>query len=370
MAIVSTGSFTVVDMYDAPALNAWIGASQTTTQTYNNTLASYSPNYASTPQVLTLNLIRAGGSTSLVGTAVTGVKWYKSVGNVVTEITSVTTTDAEYMSGTSRSILNTKANVPTTSNNIKWSVEGIWTDPDTELPVSFRADINLNLVQLAKAALVANTYTPSGVFFRNNLPANLKINCDLYKDGQLSSGSKKFKWFAADTSVSVSQDADGGVGWREIITTTGAVPEVVNIGFDVATTVQGILTITPAAVLNNQTYKVVVIDNEGGLAGTKSTGFATIHDMDDPIMTIVESTGGNILKNGVGSTTLTARVFRNGDEIDGGGTIYTYKWTKWENNVMSPNFGGTGIPFQTGKTLRVESTDVNTKATFRVEVEG
>ena len=37
MAIISTGQITIIDLYDAPALNAWISASENTTQTYNNT---------------------------------------------------------------------------------------------------------------------------------------------------------------------------------------------------------------------------------------------------------------------------------------------------------------------------------------------
>ena len=368
MAVISSGQITIIDMYDAPVLNAWISASQTTSQTYNNTTNGYTPDYAKSAQVLTLNLTKAGSAASILGAA-KSVKWTKRVGTVSTEITSTTNTDTEYKSGTAQSILTTKVNVPTENNAIIWSVEGIWTDPATGLEVPFSASINLTLVQLAKASVVASLSAPNGDFFRNNTPASLKVTCDIYKDGSLSAGSRKYKWFASDTSIKTSQDSDAGVGWKKITATTGTSGIVSSSGFDVPVTTQGVLTVYPDAVVNAQTFMVVATDNAGGTSGTKMKQYITLKDMDDPIMVIVESTGGNILKNGAGSTTLKARLLQNGEEIDDGGTIYTYSWTKWEKGVMNPNFGGTGIAFKTGKKLSVGSTDVNSTATFIVEVE-
>ncbi|MGX6979045.1 hypothetical protein ACWN8V_07280 [Vagococcus elongatus] len=367
--VISTGQITIVDLYDAPALNAWISSSQTTRQTYNNTTLTYSPNYATTPQKLTLNLTRAGGTGSLLGEDVSGVKWTKIVGDKSTEITSTTEEDIEFKGSTNNSVLTTKTNVPTANNAIIWKVEGIWTDPNTSLPISFQATIDLTLVQLAKASIIPNVYAPNGDFFRNNTPSSLKVNCDLYKDGSISSGNKKFKWFAADSKVVISQDADAGVGWRKITAITGTSGETVNTGFDVSTTSQGVLTVFPDAVINSQTYLVVLTDSAGGTSGQKVKQYITLKDMDDPIMTTVESTNGNILKNGSGSTILTARLFQNGEEIDSDGKKYTYKWTKWEDGKMIPTFGGAGTAHKLGKSLTVGNADVNSKANFKVEVE-
>lgn len=368
--VVSTGQITIIDLYDAPSLNAWISSSQTTRQTYNNTAATYSPNYPSTPQKLTLNLTKAGSTVSLISAAVKGVKWFKNVGTTKTEITSTTSTDSEFKSGTSNESLTTKINIPTANNAIVWTVEGIWTDPATNLDVAFSATVDLTLVQLAKASIIPNVYAPNGDFFKNNTPASLKVNADLYKEGNISADSKKFKWFAADSSVTTSQDADAGIGWRKITATSGTTGETVNVAFDTATTLQGVLTVYPNAVTNSQTFLVVITDSAGGTSGQKVKQYMTLRDMDDPIMTVVDSTNGNIIKNGAGSTVLTARLFRNGEEIDSVGTLYTYKWTKWENGAMVPNFGGTGVATKLGKNLTVGSADINSKANFKVEVEG
>ena len=375
MAIISSGQITIIDLYDAPSLNAWISASQPTTQTYNNTTEVYNPNYTNSPQVLTFNLTKAGSATSLLDSDTTGkvsaIKWTKRVGTTTTEISSTTNTHNEYKSGTKHQKLTTKSNTDKDKATAIWVAEGTWTDPDTNLPVSFSASIDLNVIQLAKASVIANMYAPDGDFFRNNTPASLKINADLYKDGALSTGSRKYKWFASDSSLETSEDSDAGSGWRKITAKSRLNREgaVVNFGFDEETTSQGVLTVYPDAVTNSQTFLVVITDNAGGTAGTKVKQYLTLKDLDDPIMVVIDSSDGNILKNGAGSTRLTARLWRNGEEIDTGGTGYTYKWYRWENNKRVDNFGGTGIHFQTGKELDVGSKMVNVKTTFKVEVE-
>lgn len=65
---------------------------------------------------------------------------------------------------------------------------------------------------------------------------------------------------------------------------------------------------------------------------------------------VVESTAGNTFKNSSGSTSLKARLYRKGEELDTAGTGYTYKWSKRDKNgVLDANFGGTGNQYKTGK---------------------
>jgi hypothetical protein len=81
---------------------------------------------------------------------------------------------------------------------------------------------------------------------------------------------------------------------------------------------------------------------------------------------VITSTGGDVFKNGSGSTVLTAVVYQAGAEIDADGKG-TYTWTKYnKNGAIDTNWGTTGT--KTGKTLSVSSSDVATKATFMVVV--
>lgn len=81
----------------------------------------------------------------------------------------------------------------------------------------------------------------------------------------------------------------------------------------------------------------------------------------------IESTGGFFFKNGTGSTTLKARLFRGGIEVDPIGSDYDYTWKMYDkdgNQVTSFGTGGT----KTGKTISVTATEVNVKSSFIVEV--
>lgn len=367
MAILARGSATVVDLHDAPVLQAVIGASKVVTQTYNNTTQKWNPDYIAAAQVLTLFVNKAGSTGNLIDTHTSqfsNIKWYKLVANTKTPVT--TTTGADAVSGKANSVMTTKTNVPFENNAIRWIVEGQWTDPVSSLLVPFSASIDLTLVQLAKAALIPNVYAPDGDMFRNNTPVSLKICADLYKDGVISAGNKTYKWFASDGSIAVAQDDDGGALWRKLDKLTGTVGEVVNKTFGVETTEQGVLTVFPDAVVNAQTYKVVIEDRAGGTSGTKVTQYITLRDMDDTMVVTVE--GETVIKNSAGSVTLTARVWRAGVELDTNGTLYTYKWYKFVNNVPDVAFGTNS--HKLGKSLTLGGADIQGKAEFRPEVHG
>ncbi|HFI0000935.1 TPA: hypothetical protein ACGOTE_001846 [Streptococcus suis] len=364
MGIISSGQITITDLSDAPVLSAFITATQPTTQVFDQTANSYNPSYASSPQVLTLNLTKAGQATSILGGA-SNIKWYTVDGANKNEV------GQDAVSGEYGEMLTVRLNTNPDNSYRRFEVVGTWTDPITGLKVDFRASIDLLVVQLGKQALVLNVYTGKGNTFYNNQPANLTINADLYKGNTLSNGNKQIKFFYADSSVSSTSstgyDADGGIGWRLCnSTTTGQTP---NVEPTVNTTAQGVLTVVASAVVNSQTYKVVCIDKEGGTSGQKATGVATILDFSDPIVVVIESTAGSTFKNSTGSTSLNARLYRKGEEMDTAGTGYTYKWSKRDKNgVLDANFGGTAKQYKTGKTISVSASEIADKATFFCEV--
>ncbi|MBY0157266.1 phage tail protein [Cytobacillus firmus] len=77
----------------------------------------------------------------------------------------------------------------------------------------------------------------------------------------------------------------------------------------------------------------------------------------------VESSAGDVFKNGVGTTTLSARVFLTGTEVDVEGNLYSYSWTKHDKDgIRDMAFA------RAGKSIAVASSDVDTKATFFVDI--
>lgn len=370
MGIIAAGQITVVDVSDAPVLNAFITASRPTTQVYSQSSGNYNPSYASTPQVLTLNLTKAGSTASIVG-GTSNVRWFYVDGATKIEITSKTTTDNQFVSGVNNQVLTSKLNIDVSKGGARFEVTGVWRDPLTGLDVNFSADIDLFLTQIGKETQVLNVYAGNGTTFRNNTPASLTVNADLYRGNVLTNDNKQFKFFYQDTSITGSTvtgyDADGGIGWHLCSSkTAGQTP---NVEPTATTTSQGILTVTAAAVVNAQTFKVVCINKSGTFNGSKSSGLCTLVDMSDPYSLMLDSSAGNIFKNSQGATTIKARLYRNGEELDTAGTGKTYKWSKYDKNgVMDANFGGKGNAYKTGKTITVNATEIAAKAMLKCEV--
>ena len=370
MGIIAAGQITVVDVSDAPVLNAFITASQPTTQVYSQSSGSYNPSYASTPQVLTLHLTKAGSTASIVS-GINDIQWYGSTGSGKYEIKSNESTTNEFCSGANREKLTTKLNVDPNKGSKRYEASGTWRDPLTGLDVQFSADIDLFVTQIGKESQVLNVYAGNGTTFRNNTPASLTVNADLYRGNVATNDNKQFKFFYQDTSVTGSSvagyDADGGIGWHLCSrTTTGQTP---NVEPTATTTSQGVLTVTADAVINAQTYKVVCINKSGTFNGTKSSGLCTLVDMSDPYGLMIDSSAGNIFKNSQGSTVLKARLYRSGEELDTEGKGKTYKWAKYDKNgVMDANFGGSGNAYKTGKSITVNASEIAAKANYKCEV--
>ena len=370
MGIIAAGQITVVDVSDAPVLNAFITASRPTTQVYSQSSGNYNPSYASTPQVLTLNLTKAGSTASIIS-GISRVQWYVVYGDSKNEVTSYDNTKDVYVSGDHRESLTTKLNTDPDKGSKRYEVSGVWRDPLTGLDVNFSADINLFVTQIGKETQVLNVYAGNGTTFRNNTPASLTVNADLYRGNVATNDNKQFKFFYQDTSVTGSTvagyDADGGIGWHLCSrTTAGQTP---NVEPTSTTASQGVLTVTADAVVNAQTFKVVCINKSSRFNGSKSSGFCTLVDMSDPYSLMLDSSAGNIFKNRQGSTVLKALLYRNGEELDVNGTGKTYKWSKYDKNgVMDANFGGTGNAYKTGKSITVNASEVAAKANYRCEV--
>ncbi|NEX58931.1 hypothetical protein GTP06_11475 [Lactococcus lactis] len=371
MSIVSSGQITITDLSDGMQLNAFITASGVTTQTFDATAQTWNPSYATTPQVLTLNLTKAGSTASVVSGISGNITWTRTDGTTTNTITSTTSSDNQHLSGNAHSILTTKVNVPIANSASRFTASGLWIDPNTGLNVPFSAVLDLTVVQLAKSAVLANVYTGNGGAFYNSKPASLTVNADLYKGGTLSNGNKEIFFGYADSSVSstgsAGYNANLGLGWNLCTSsTTGQTP---NVNAGAHTTSQGILTVLPTAVTNAQTFKAVIIDRAGGTAGTAVSGIVTLLDYTDPLTCTIDSTAGSIFKNGSGATTLTCRVYQSGSEIDTAGKTYTYKWSQRDHNgVLNANFGGHGNQYKTGKTISVTASDINIKAQYTCEV--
>ena len=235
-------------------------------------------------------------------------------------------------------------------------------DPSTNLSITHPLTISFSRVVNGSGITDLLVTTPTGNVFKNNEVATLTAKAELWRGSIVDITNVAYKWAIMDSSVTSSSssgyDAAFGTGWRKLADTTG-----MYTGTTTAT-----ITVYAAAVDSYAVFKCVATDSDSASSTYNSTftDVATFIDNSDPIQVVITSTGGDVFKNGQGSTVLTAVCYQAGAEIDTEGKG-TYTWTKYtKDSVVDTSWGTNGS--KTGKTLAVSNTDVDTKATFMVTV--
>ena len=352
------GQFTIIDYNDALTLTGYIGSNLAKSQMFNPDNATYSPDWSTTNLVLTPSLYVIGTTTDkITSTNVTSVKWY--VGSSTTALTS----SGNYaLSGAKNHILTVKGNVMAGLPGIDYRCVITYKDDSTGLSITHPLTISFSRVVNGGGIVDLLVTTPKGNVFKNSEVATLTAKAELWRGSTVDTTNVTYKWGIMDSSVtstsSSGYDASFGVGWRKLSDTTGMYS-----GTTTAT-----ITIYAAAVDSYAVFKCVATDSDSTSNTYNSTfnDVATFIDNSDPIQVVITSTGGDVFKNGVGSTVLTAVVYQAGTEIDADGKG-TYTWTKYnKDGAVDTSWGTSGS--KTGKTLSVSSSDVATKATFMVVV--
>ena len=140
MAIIATGSKTIIDFSDGKSLSVYLGSNMPRTQIYDVNASSYSPNWASTALVIT-PVVYANQTAIALDSAALSITWKRKEGSgseavLVTGETvaaNVLTVSANKLSGVTSGLLTYIAYVT-------------YTDPDTGLPINATADITFAMV--------------------------------------------------------------------------------------------------------------------------------------------------------------------------------------------------------------------------------
>lgn len=94
---------------------------------------------------------------------------------------------------------------------------------------------------------------------------------------------------------------------------------------------------------------------------------ATLINLVEPIELQVRASNGNVFKNGVVSTSLTATLWRGDKEIDKDGTEFSYVWKKI-NSDETPDEHWNQDHSYSQKSIRITEADVFRRATFTCEI--
>lgn len=94
----------------------------------------------------------------------------------------------------------------------------------------------------------------------------------------------------------------------------------------------------------------------------------TLTNLVEPTNLIIKTSSGNVFKNNLINTTLTATLWRGGKEIDQDGSMYTYIWTKTDADGEPDEIWNQKHSYST-KTIKITQQDVFRRAQFSCEVE-
>jgi len=348
MPIISTGQFTIVDQNDAKPIMAFISANGSLQQAYSkdNAAELFTPNWTSTPLTLTA-AVYVGGVNVIAGTTVTNRKWSL-------------TFDGTSIGSTSTFVRNT--NFASTDVSQTYFFTCTYTDPVTNIPSRVDTQITLSIVKTGTNAVYVLTSGVDVIVQSDTATKNVAaVKAELVRSSGADTSGLQYKWYSvssAGVSTHLHASVAGVANYGLKSTAIGAAPTgtSANLGAstfttagatanDVYTTVGNpgfnTLIIGEGAVNGFQLFKVEVYDSADNAAAVY-TSFFTINDISDPYAVTILSSNGDRLLNGLGSTTLTAKVYNGSSEIP--------SYTGWTFDWYFRNSVGTRVGFVASAT--------------------
>ena len=178
MAIIATGSKTIIDLSDGKSLTVYLGANQPRTQIHDVNASTYSPDWTTTAGKLTVTPVVYANQTAIAlnNTALT-LTWKRKDGSAA----EAALISGETVSG--KALTVNKNNLATaTSKQLTYIAYVAYADPDTGLTINAMADITFALLTTgedAKSAWISGEqvfkYTSAGAVS----PAQITLTANL-----------------------------------------------------------------------------------------------------------------------------------------------------------------------------------------------
>ena len=311
--LVSTGQITIVDNNDARPITAFITASQGTQQIYtkDESTISSTPNWASTPNVLSAKVYVGGTSAAVdVTNQVTNRKWSNDLNTSIGSGTTLT--------------VNTNMDPAVLSQRVYY-FEADYTDPITGLVSRIIAQITLSVVKTGTNAVYLLPRGTSAIQQADGSTKNVAVICvDLIRAAGVDTSGITYRFFEANGSTQITSSMNTKYGLKT--TSTAAVPtgSASDIGVNLpgagAWSAHNTLVIHEIAVADIAVLRAEAKDADG----TIYQCYFTIYDVSDPYEVKLISTAGEKLQNGVGSTNIYPLVWNGANQLS---TADTAAWS-------------------------------------------
>ncbi|HFR3836653.1 hypothetical protein ACSBSA_10840 [Streptococcus suis] len=94
----------------------------------------------------------------------------------------------------------------------------------------------------------------------------------------------------------------------------------------------------------------------------------TLTNLAEPILMTIKTSNGNLFKNNLINTVLTATLWRGGKEIDTDGSQFSYIWTKTDADGVADTAWNQAHTYSS-KSITITQQDVFRRAQFECAVE-
>lgn len=414
---ILNGQVTILDQLDSTFISATLESNKSLTQLYNTEDDKLNPDWTVYPYlVLTPGVWSGEPNDNLLVSQKDNIKDFKWTKNGLEIENSPTHTIDE------NKVLTIKTNELTLNPNIRYGFYGKYVDPITKLETPFNSSLSFVRVETSGSTIQAIMLYPLGSIFKNDDVSYLKAHCDLWRGSYIDDTDVEYKWFIekpgvfapkftstaskigdnvlhldntigmlrganlrvlgydyvigsvnSSTSIVLTEnlqtdvpsntriynpyyDEDGGNGWAYINETN-------SFGITGYTTNE--ITIPESSVVNFATFKCVIKDLDSTSITYNQTVYATASflDQQDPLQISFNTPEGTIFKNNTGTITIEAEIWRNGEELDKEGSIYTYDWIQYDKSgqVIS-SFS------KINKSILITPNDVDEKSNFEVRI--
>lgn len=355
--LVSTGQLTIVDNNDARPITAFVAASASTQQVYtkDESTVSYTPNWVSTPLVLTAK-VYVGGTTSAteVAASLTNRKWS-------TDLSTSLGSGATYSIST---------NLAAGSAPVTYYFEGDYTDPVTGLVSHIVASIVVSQVKTGTNAVYIQIRGQLSIEEATGATKNTAtVTADLIRAAGVDDTGVTYQWFQSPHAAADQIDANlANVATRYGFRTTAQVAanSPTSAAMNTAIPADGTwadvksITINEAAVADIAVFLVKAKDSDG----TVYQQFFTVYDVSDPYDTKLISTAGDKLQNGTGSTDVYPEVYYGAAKISDL-TSWSFTWYFYDRDGYRGAFVDTTRTAQAGgRNITAHTTGTSAVFTY------
>lgn len=347
MPIVSTGQITIVDNNDAKPITAYITANPGTQQVFSKdeSTVSWLPDWTTANSgaglVLTAKaFVGAVGAAQDITGALTNVRWSTNLATALTgtnaSIAATPTLAAIFGTGTFTMVANTSGSTLTIKSNMLETVpqgviyfEGDYTDLATGLVSRVVAQVTLNLVRTGTNAVYIQTKGSNAIEASTGTTKNVAVvAADLIRASGVDTTGVTYRFYDNNGATQVITGASFSTKYGLKLTGAAVAPTAsasdvgLNLPASGAWSANNTLVIHESAVNDMGVYRVEAKDADGTIYQT----YFTVYDVSDPYEIRVDSSTGDKLQNGVGSTNLTPDVWYGGVRVPSLAG-WTFTWT-------------------------------------------